>query len=733
MRKNYFLSLFLLMTAFWQVEATDGSTSTNTEKTVVAPLAAPTNLTASAVSNNATRLQLNWRDNSSLPDAELEFEIAYSTVPFAYKTIRTGIENFGPTAGAQLTGLQPGMKYYVAVRAVRAFDGVAPACAPTPETPDNAAPTGFSVSCWSNVFEVSTNPLAPTPASNAVVTSVTNQTVSINFMDNSTNETGFEIWRAIGGTTDFKSVRVLPAVAGTGIRSFTDAVDANTFYNYRIIASNTAGFVNFTQTGNFLTLRNPPAAPALLSTLGKGLNSITVSWLNKTPDADIENTYVEQLMNGNWQVISVLPTSVNSLIIPNLSEGTTYQFRVRSRNNGGYGNYSNVLTETTLKRVAPNPSYDLVAKTFSTTQINLQWTLGAEDGVTNNRIAQEIFRSSVSNLEGFVRINTIENMPFTYSDKTCLPKTTYWYKVLSTNQQGVSTFSNVYAATTLGPPYAPSNAAAVLANNALGNAIIKISWKDNSEDEKSFSVERSIDSTFATGVLSGKVDSNKVEATSIPFEEGVTYYYRVKASNQYGDSKYSATTVITPLVTAIPNAPYSLKATATSAEVSLKWGDDSNKESGFEVERSDDGKTYVKIGATGRNEVAYTDKTVKEKTKYYYRVRAMNIKGNSDFSNIAEITTLVKTSASIELAVDNVFQVYPNPTADAVKVTLSENMQNESGVITITDRMNREVSRTVLTTNQSEYRLDMSNFSEGTYTISLRTATQQITKRVYKY
>jgi hypothetical protein len=732
MRKNYFLSLFLLMTAFWQVEATDGSTSTNTKKTVLAPVVAPTNLTASAVSNNATRLQLTWKDNSNFPDAEVEFEIAYSTVPFAYKTLRTGIENLGPTAGYQLTGLQPGMKYYVAVRAVKTFDGSMPTCLVGSDTPNNAAPTGFSVSCWSNVFVVSTNPLAPTPASNAVAIA-TNRTVSISFMDNSTNEDVFEISRAIGGTTDYQAVKTLPAVAGTGMRSFTDAVDPNTFYNYRIRASNVSGFVNDTYTGNFKTLRDAPAAPSILSTLSRGLNTITVSWLNNTPDADIENTYIEQLVNGAWQVISTLPSGVNSFAIPNLSEGTTYQFRVRSRNNGGFGAYSSVLTETTLKRVAPNPSYALFSKTISTTQINLQWTLGAEDGITNNRVAQEIFRSSENATTGFVRIATIENFPFTYSDKTGSPKTTYWYKILSTNYQGQSAFSEVTSSTTLGPPYAPSNAAAVLANNALGNAIIKVSWKDNSEDEKTFTVERSVDSTFKTGILSAVVDSNKVDATSIPFEEGVTYYYRVKASNQYGDSKYSATTAITPIVTATPNAPYGLKGTATSAEVSLKWGDDSNKEAGFEVERSDDGKTYAKIGTTGRNEVAYTDKTVKEKTKYFYRVRATNIKGNSDYSNVAEITTLAKTSASIELTSDNVFQVYPNPTADAVKVTLSENMQNESGVITITDRMNREVSRTVLTSNQSEYRLDLSNFSEGTYTISLRTATQQITKRVYKY
>jgi hypothetical protein len=64
---------------------------------------------------------------------------------------------------------------------------------------------------------------------------------------------------------------------------------------------------------------------------------------------------------------------------------------------------------------------------------------------------------------------------------------------------------------------------------------------------------------------------------------------------------------------------------------------------------------------------------------------------------------------------------------------VSENMLKDSGMIIITDKTNRIISKTILTPNQLDYRLDLSNYSEGTYTISLRTATQQITKRVYKF
>jgi hypothetical protein len=462
------------------------------------------------------------------------------------------------------------------------------------------------------------------------------------------------------------------------------------------------------------------------------LNFIKTFWRNNASNA--EAFVVEYSVdNASWTVAETISPNDPGYIFNNLLEGQRYFFRVRAVNKGGFSGYSNTLVATTLKRVAPNPSFNLTAKTISTTQIDLAWNLGVQDGITNNRIAQEIYRSSISGTDGYVRIATIGDYEASYSDKTGSPKTRYWYKIFSVNLQGQSPFSNVAVATTLGPPFAPSDLVTALANDALGNSIIRATWKDNSNDEWGFALERSMDSTFAKGVLRADLDSNTVAATSIPIEEGVSYFFRIKASNKYGDSKYSATSKITTVVTVAPNAPYGLKGTATAAEVAMVWGDDSNKEAGFDVERSDDGKTFAKIGATGRNETAYSDKTVKEKTKYYYRVRATNSKGNSAYSNVVEITTLAKVSASIELVTDNVFQVYPNPTADGVKITLSENMQKESGVITITDRMNREVARTILTTNQSEYRLDLSNFSEGTYTISLRTATQQITKRVYKY
>lgn len=725
------------MTAFCNVNATDGSKSKsptrNIEATVLAPPGNPTGLIGTPVGGNSTRINLNWTDNST---DETEFEVAYSTSLLSWTTTVTGVANNLGTAPFTLTGLQPATTYYITVRAIKAFDGTTPTCTYSdPNTPAPGlipVPPGKTVSCWTNVAIINTNPALPQPVTNAIFTNIAPRTITINFTDNSTNELAFEILRSNGGA--FVPLAIVQPIAGTGVRSYTDnTVLPNNNYQYRVRVFNVTGdaFPSAT-TIQTVTPYDPPIAPVDLQTFNRGLDFVSFFWINKSPVVDSYD--VEFSANGiNFIPLTTTPSNITTVTSTGLAEGTQYWYRVRARNNGGVSPYSNVIQPITLKRVAPLAPFALAAKTVSQTQIDLTWANGVEDGVTNVRVAHGIYRSSTSATEGFLQIKTLDPYFISYSDNTCKPKTKYWYKVVSANAQGESPFSNTVTATTLGPPFAPTNLAVALANDAIGNNVIKATWKDNSADEWGFSLERALDSTFTKEVLKADLDSNTIAATSIPIEEGLTYYFRVKASNKFGDSKYSNTSSLATIVTLVPNAPYGLKGAATAAEVALKWGDDSNNEATFEVERSDDGKTFAKIGATTRNEVAYTDKTVKEKTKYWYRVRATNVKGNSGYSNVVETTTLAKVSASIDLLVDNVFQVFPNPTSDGVKVTLSENMQKESGVIIITDRMNREVSKTILNENQAEYRLDLSNYSEGTYTISIRTNTQQITKRVYKY
>ena len=83
---------------------------------------------------------------------------------------------------------------------------------------------------------------------------------------------------------------------------------------------------------------------------------------------------------------------------------------------------------------------------------------------------------------------------------------------------------------------------------------INLTWDDNSDNESSFIIERGSDNTSFTQLAT--VDANINYYTDTNFTLGQTYYYRVKATNEFGDSSYTNTASI---YAGIPEAPSNLR------------------------------------------------------------------------------------------------------------------------------------------------------------------------------
>lgn len=71
------------------------------------------------------------------------------------------------------------------------------------------------------------------------------------------------------------------------------------------------------------------------------------------------------------------------------------------------------------------------------------------------------------------------------------------------------------------------------------------------------------------------------------------------------------------------------------AEVTLSWADNSNNESGFEIERAVGSSAFSLLATVGENVTSYRDATVTPGMSYNYRVRAFNTAGASSYSNTA--------------------------------------------------------------------------------------------------
>lgn len=98
-----------------------------------------------------------------------------------------------------------------------------------------------------------------------------------------------------------------------------------------------------------------------------------------------------------------------------------------------------------------------------------------------------------------------------------------------------------------------------------------------------------------------------------------------------------------PVAAQAPAAPTGLGARAllsgTKASVSLSWRDNATNETAFQLQRSVNGSSFTALASPAANTTTFVDTTVARRTKYWYRVRAVNAAGASAFSGTVSVTT----------------------------------------------------------------------------------------------
>ena len=186
-------------------------------------------------------------------------------------------------------------------------------------------------------------------------------------------------------------------------------------------------------------------------------------------------------------------------------------------------------------------------------------------------------------------------------------------------------------------PNAPSN---LNATNVSANQI-NLNWTDNSNNEVGFKIERSLTGSsnwMQVGMVGGSVSGYQDNSLNCD----TTYYYRVQAYNNGGNSEYSSVSSATTSVCLPPAAP-SLSAVSNTdgnGEYTVEWTAVNGTTSYTLQEQLNSGNwlTIYTGSATNRNLSGHADGT------WCYRVQASNSGGNSSWSD-KQCTTVAATSS----------------------------------------------------------------------------------------
>ncbi|MBK8944250.1 MAG: T9SS type A sorting domain-containing protein [Ignavibacteriae bacterium] len=305
--------------------------------------------------------------------------------------------------------------------------------------------------------------------------------------------------------------------------------------------------------------------------------------------------------------------------------------------------------------VGVNAPSELLASATEVGKVTLNWVDNA-----SNEDKYIVERSEVLP-PVWAEISIVEKNSTSYTDISILEGKNYTYRVKVSNSfLGIDT---IY-----------SNESSVISliknpNSLVGKADqlgqINLTWKDNSNGESGFIIERAMgeEEPFVYTEI-GTVGPNITTYDDFGIEEGVIYAYRIKAYTEYITSAASNVMSIRSKASFI-EAPTDLSIELNSSgHPILSWFDNAFNENGYIIERriAIVGSNFVTVDSVDIDVTTYTDSNVNDSTSYVYRVFAFNDEYISDKSSEVIIDVLVGVDEINNLPDEFcLLQNYPNP------------------------------------------------------------------------
>lgn len=453
--------------------------------------------------------------------------------------------------------------------------------------------------------------LIPTPAAPSGLAAhvQSSSSVRLNWTDNATNETGYQVQRARNAsfTTGLATFNYSANTTSANLGGLSTGV----MYYFRVRAVNNSvysGYANTVSLG-IPSSSGAPAKPSNLTALLQSATSVRLNWIDLSSN---ENGFqVQRATNSSFTselVTTSLGKNINAHTVTGLNYGTTYYFRVRATAWGPDSPYSNTASITIP--VPPSTPY-------TGTRIALPGMIEAEhfdlggEGVAYHDNEWLNFGFAFRHLEG-VDIESISDTGGGYGIGWV--RSGEWLKY-SVDVAATGTYElNLRVASDVsgGMFHVESDGINITGSMSMPNTGGWSTWTTLTQE---------VALTAGNHLIRLVMDS---------------------APNTWVGN-FNWISVTEPIVPTPPPAPSNLTGSILEGDVvRLSWVDNSSadhSETGFEVQRATDSAFTADVVTTSLPQNATTlDVTgLSAGSTYYFRVRALGAELNSDYSNTATV------------------------------------------------------------------------------------------------
>ena len=273
----------------------------------------------------------------------------------------------------------------------------------------------------------------------------------------------------------------------------------------------------------------------------------------------------------------------------------------------------------------------LTAAAISDSQINLTW-----DDNSSDEDGFKIERRKAGD-DNFIEVGQTKANDDSYNDPDLDKNTTYIYRIKVFKDGIDSGFSNESSATTWGLTIIyPNEATDEL---TVGQEVI-LEWTWNGEIADVALEWRTQDNDTYTTIAANTSNNGSYNWT--PSVAAAQVKIRIRDINSDIRDWSNNYFPVVDNMRSVPLGPDDLTVEATgTSSIDLSWNDNSDNEDEFEIERSSDGSSsnWTRIATVGVDNESYSNTGLSSSTIYYYRIRARNTAGPSDYSNIENAIT----------------------------------------------------------------------------------------------